>query len=87
MRRALVCAIVSALWLMPVAFAEDYGVWWTAPGWYVVDDNPGGKVLLLGPFEDQAACKEKQPPDEEFAIFSCAFFAERPSWDHYGLTR
>ena len=85
MRRFIGYAAFIAALFLSITPAHAYGVWWTGAGWYVVDDNPGGLALFLGPFEGEALCKNEVPPKEEYAVFECNFFGERPSWDHYGL--
>jgi hypothetical protein len=75
-------AAAIAFAALSIVSAQAYGVRWTGAGWYVVDDNPGGLVLFLGPIADEAACNAVRPPDEEYAIFECKYFQERPNWDN-----
>lgn len=79
MRSLVARATLSAGLLLSSASAHA-DVHWTGPGWYVVEDNPGGLFLIFGPVGDEPTCIAAMPPDEEEAIFECKVFQEKPSW-------
>lgn len=77
----IACVVIVSASAPAVPAAPLYRVHWTAPGWYVVEDNPGGLFLYAGPHETATVCERDKPADEEEAIFECQRLDDRPDWD------
>ena len=77
MRTTLALAAASFAFAT-AAFAEPM---WKGAGWYQVADTIVGPFVWAGPFASESECREKLPPNEDDADYSCEYLNERPEWD------
>lgn len=74
-------ALAAMLFLSGASSAYAEAVQWNGAGWYVTADNFGEVWFVNGPFADEASCKANVPPDDDDAIYGCAYLSERPDLD------